>query len=190
MRRRHRWIRGDWQIASWLFRRVPGVAGRRERNPLSVLSQWKILDNLRRSLVPPALTLLLVLGWTVLSPAAFWTLAVLGIMAIPALCASAAGIAVEVSRLALEPAPAGGAECRRAAAAANAVRTRLPPLRGVRQSRRDRAHDVAHARDSPAIAAMDPFERPRAEQPSRSRGYVAGRCGSLRRLRWRSSSRS
>ena len=51
MRRRHRWIRGDWQIASWLFRRVPGVAGRRERNPLSVLSQWKILDNLRRSLV-------------------------------------------------------------------------------------------------------------------------------------------
>ena len=88
MRRRHRWIRGDWQIASWLFRRVPGVAGRRERNPLSVLSQWKILDNLRRSLVPPALTLLMVLGWTVLSPAAFWTLAVLGIMVIPALCAS------------------------------------------------------------------------------------------------------
>ena len=83
MRRRHRWIRGDWQIASWLFRRVPGVAGRRERNPLSILSQWKILDNLRRSLVPPALVLLLALGWTVLSPAAYWTLAVLGIMAIP-----------------------------------------------------------------------------------------------------------
>ena len=25
--RRHRWIRGDWQIASWLLPRVPGVAG-------------------------------------------------------------------------------------------------------------------------------------------------------------------
>ncbi len=88
MRRRHRWIRGDWQIASWLFRRVPGAAGRRERNPLSVLSQWKIFDNLRRSLVPPALTLLMVLGWTVMPPAEFWTIAALGIMVIPALCAS------------------------------------------------------------------------------------------------------
>jgi hypothetical protein len=67
---------------------VPGSDGRRERNPLSFLSQWKILDNLRRSLVTPALTLLMVLGWTMLSPAAFWTLAVLGMMAIPALSSS------------------------------------------------------------------------------------------------------
>jgi len=88
MRRRHRWIRGDWQIASWLFRRVPGADGRYEANPLSFLSQWKIFDNLRRSVVPPALTLLLLLGWTVLSPAGFWTLAVLAIMIIPALSAS------------------------------------------------------------------------------------------------------
>jgi hypothetical protein len=27
IRRRHRWIRGDWQIASWLFSRVPSVNG-------------------------------------------------------------------------------------------------------------------------------------------------------------------
>ena len=95
MRRRHRWTRGDWQIASWLFRRVPGADGRSERNPLSILSQWKIFDNLRRSLVPPALTLLLLLGWTVLSPATFWTLAVIGIMAVPALCASAVDLAAK-----------------------------------------------------------------------------------------------
>ena len=66
--RRHRWIRGDWQIARWLLPRVPGPDGRRQKNPLSGLSRWKIFDNLRRSLVPAALTLLLLLGWTVLSP--------------------------------------------------------------------------------------------------------------------------
>ncbi len=63
--RRARWIRGDWQIARWLFGRVPGGDTRRIRNPISVLSQWKIFDNLRRSLVPIALLVLLVMGWTV-----------------------------------------------------------------------------------------------------------------------------
>jgi hypothetical protein len=63
MRRRHRWIRGDWQIASWLFRRVPGSAGHIEPNVLSPLSQWKILDNLRRSLVPVSLLLLMLGNW-------------------------------------------------------------------------------------------------------------------------------
>ena len=90
--RRHRWIRGDWQIASWLLPRVPGKgadsAAARQQNPLSALSQWKILDNLRRSLVPAGLTLLLLLGWSVLAPAWFWTLAVLGIILLPQLIAS------------------------------------------------------------------------------------------------------
>ncbi|MFA5027869.1 MAG: cyclic beta 1-2 glucan synthetase, partial [Candidatus Methylomirabilota bacterium] len=66
--RRHRWIRGDWQLARWLLPRAPGPDGRPGPNPLSVLSRWKLFDNLRRSLVPPALTLLLLAGWTVLSP--------------------------------------------------------------------------------------------------------------------------
>ena len=57
MSRRHRWIRGDWQLAGWLLPRVPGPGRRRLPNPLSALSQWKLFDNLRRSLVPPALTL-------------------------------------------------------------------------------------------------------------------------------------
>ena len=52
-KRRQRWIRGDWQIAEWLFSRVPIANGKRERNPLSGLSLWKIFDNLRRSLFPP-----------------------------------------------------------------------------------------------------------------------------------------
>ncbi|MCA9009219.1 MAG: hypothetical protein KDB01_05700 [Planctomycetaceae bacterium] len=61
-RRQHRWVRGDWQISSWLFRRVPTAAGLL-RNRLSVLSRWKILDNLRRSLVAPALITFMITGW-------------------------------------------------------------------------------------------------------------------------------
>jgi cyclic beta-1,2-glucan synthetase len=86
--RRHRWIRGDWQLVGWLWPRVPGPDGKRRKNPLSVLSRWKIFDNLRRSLAPAALTVLLLLGWTVLSPAWFWTWSVLGIILIPPLSAA------------------------------------------------------------------------------------------------------
>jgi len=85
--RRYRWIRGDWQLAGWLLPWVPGPAGRRLRNPLPALARWKLFDNLRRSLVPAALTLLLLLGWTVLSAAGLWTVAVLGILLIPPLLA-------------------------------------------------------------------------------------------------------
>jgi cellobiose phosphorylase len=83
MSRRHRWIRGDWQLAGWLFSRVPGPGPRRVPNPLSALSQWKLLDNLRRSLVPPALLFLLLLGWTVLPYAPLWTLVVLLVVLLP-----------------------------------------------------------------------------------------------------------
>ncbi|PKL60022.1 MAG: cyclic beta 1-2 glucan synthetase, partial [Methanomicrobiales archaeon HGW-Methanomicrobiales-4] len=48
IRRRHRWIRGDWQIIPWLFPRVTDNSSKKQRNPLSLLSRWKIFDNLRR----------------------------------------------------------------------------------------------------------------------------------------------
>ncbi|MBE0558243.1 MAG: cyclic beta 1-2 glucan synthetase, partial [Proteobacteria bacterium] len=86
--RRHRWIRGDWQLVRWLLPSVPGPDARLEKNPLSWLSQWKLFDNLRRSLVPAALTLLLLAGWTVLPAAWFLTLSVLGIILIPSVIAS------------------------------------------------------------------------------------------------------
>ncbi len=79
--RRYRWIRGDWQLAGWS---LPRPFDRRA-NPLSALSRWKLFDNLRRSLTPAALTLLLLLGWTSLSPVWFWTLSVIGIILTPAL---------------------------------------------------------------------------------------------------------
>ena len=84
--RRHRWIRGDWQIAQWLLPRVPGPDARRIANPLSGLSQWKILDNLRRSLVPAALLLLLLGNWMLLPGlGATGPLLVLTIITLPAL---------------------------------------------------------------------------------------------------------
>ena len=93
VRRRHRWIRGDWQLLAWLLPRVPGPAGRRLPNPMSALSRWKLFDNLRRSLVPAALTLLLLLGWTVLAHPWLWTLAVLAILLLPSASAVLAQLA-------------------------------------------------------------------------------------------------
>lgn len=64
--RRHRWIRGDWQVTQWLLPRVPGPDARWIDNPLSALSLWKIFDNLRRSLVPVGLILFMVSTWLLL----------------------------------------------------------------------------------------------------------------------------
>ena len=80
MKRRHRWIRGDWQIASWLLPWVPGPSGKILKNPISPLSRWKILDNLRRSLVPVAILIMLLFGWIYSFSPVFWTLAVLTIL--------------------------------------------------------------------------------------------------------------
>ncbi|MDE2365444.1 MAG: cyclic beta 1-2 glucan synthetase [Betaproteobacteria bacterium] len=82
--RRHRWIRGDWQLASWILWRVPTGDAAYRPNPLSALSKWKLTDNLRRSLVPVASTLLLLLGWIALPDAWFWTATVIGMLVIPA----------------------------------------------------------------------------------------------------------
>jgi len=74
--RRHRWIRGDWQIGFWALPIAPDANHKLRKNHLSALSRWKIFDNLRRSLVPVGLTLLLIFGWTILDAPLFWTLAV------------------------------------------------------------------------------------------------------------------
>jgi cellobiose phosphorylase len=91
--RRSRWMRGDWQIAAWLGRRVPAGEGRSIKNPLSWLSQWKILDNLRRSLQPIALIALLVIGWSVPGMAAFSSAVVAAILVLPAFIAATTDLA-------------------------------------------------------------------------------------------------
>ena len=83
--RRQRWIRGDWQLLPWLMRRVPLAGGKHESNPLSALSRWKLFDNLRRSLVPPVLTLSLLMAFAALPHPWFWALSVLAIIFLPPL---------------------------------------------------------------------------------------------------------
>jgi cyclic beta-1,2-glucan synthetase len=86
--RQHRWARGDWQLLPWILGRgpsgVPNQAG--SRVPIPVIGRYKMLDNLRRTLVAPAGFLTLVAGWTLrgASPA-LWTLFVLATMALPAI---------------------------------------------------------------------------------------------------------
>ncbi|MCA1715094.1 MAG: carbohydrate-binding protein, partial [Gammaproteobacteria bacterium] len=93
VKRRHRWIRGDWQLLPWLWPRVPAPGGRGENNPLSMLSRAKLADNLRRSLVPAAIAALLVLGWLLAAQPGWWTLAVLSILLVPPLLASLTDLA-------------------------------------------------------------------------------------------------
>ena len=79
--RQHRWIRGDWQLLPWLANKVPTAGGNMDKNPLSVLDRWKIVDNLRRSLVSPIVLLLLVFGWLILPGSAIaWTALAVAVM--------------------------------------------------------------------------------------------------------------
>ncbi|MEO3386531.1 glucoamylase family protein [Mesorhizobium sp. CAU 1741] len=63
--RHHRWARGDWQLLPWIFNPLSGVPG---------LSRWKMVDNLRRSLMPMVWIAASVAGWTLLpfTQAAQW----------------------------------------------------------------------------------------------------------------------
>ncbi len=83
-KRKHRWLRGDWQIAQWLFGKVPDESGRYVRNPITMISRWKIFDNLRRSLVEVFTFLLLLAGWLGLPGGAlYWTGFTLFLMFVP-----------------------------------------------------------------------------------------------------------
>lgn len=79
VRRWHRWVRGDWQLLPWLFPWVPGPGGRRLKNRLTLFDRLRIWDNMRRSLVPASVLLLMVSGWFLLpgSPLCWTILALL-----------------------------------------------------------------------------------------------------------------
>jgi cyclic beta-1,2-glucan glucanotransferase len=80
--RQHRWARGDWQLLPWILR---------ER--FSPVARWKMMDNLRRTLVMPAAFLTLVCGWVWPgSPPGLWTAFVLGVIAVPPLLPAFAGM--------------------------------------------------------------------------------------------------
>jgi cyclic beta-1,2-glucan synthetase len=90
--RQRRWIRGDWQILPWLVRRWLDPPADAARAGLTAISRWKIFDNLRRTLVAPALLAIFVLGtlgWP--QRAGFWALAVALTYGVPLIAATAQG---------------------------------------------------------------------------------------------------
>ncbi len=83
-KRKHRWVRGDWQITQWITNSVPDESGRKVRNPISTISRWKIFDNLRRSLVEPGTMLLFIAGWLgLVGGPLYWTLVTVFLMFLP-----------------------------------------------------------------------------------------------------------
>ncbi len=69
--RQHRWARGDWQLLPWIL-------GLRNTGPIAALGRWKMIDNLRRSLLPIVQLIALFVGWTCLTTqsAIIWTIIV------------------------------------------------------------------------------------------------------------------
>ncbi len=91
--RQHRWARGDWQLLPWLFPRVPDAERRPVASSIPAIGRWKMLDNLRRSLLAPAAFLTLVASW--LLPAGrpgLWTAFVAVSFAWPGLYSFVAGL--------------------------------------------------------------------------------------------------
>src|SRR6185437_6471000 len=88
--RQHRWARGDWQLLPWLLPRPAARAS--DLAPMLALGRWKILDNLRRSLLAPAAWLALLAAWLLpLAAARIWTAFILAALAFPALLPLIAG---------------------------------------------------------------------------------------------------
>lgn len=87
--RRHRWMRGDWQIATWLAPFVPDGEGRLSRNTLTFLSRWKIFDNLRRTVAAPAALAVLIIAWFCLPSLALTATLVIALFPfIPVVCSA------------------------------------------------------------------------------------------------------
>jgi cyclic beta-1,2-glucan synthetase len=80
--RQHRWARGDWQLLPWIL-----------REQLSMIGRWKMVDNLRRTLLMPCCVLTLVAGWVwPRSSPVSWTAFILAIVTVPTLFPAIAGL--------------------------------------------------------------------------------------------------
>ncbi|CFR14727.1 cyclic beta-1%2C2-glucan synthase [Yersinia frederiksenii] len=77
-KRQHRWTRGDWQLLPWI------VKNGKDSHSVPLLGRWKMVDNLRRSLVAPFALLLLGCSWMLPVPTAWaGVLLVILLMALP-----------------------------------------------------------------------------------------------------------
>jgi cyclic beta-1,2-glucan synthetase len=88
--RQHRWIRGDWQVAKWVFSRA-----------LTPLARWKLFDPIRGSITPIA-TLAALTAGTLLPGRAF------GIILAVTLIASASHLLLSFAERAVKPGRAAG----------------------------------------------------------------------------------
>jgi len=79
-KRQHRWTRGDWQLLPWIV----GYRGR-DRHAMPSIGRFKMLDNLRRSLLAPLMVAVLDLCWLMpIRGGMAGALLVLSALAIPA----------------------------------------------------------------------------------------------------------
>ncbi|WP_145561805.1 GH36-type glycosyl hydrolase domain-containing protein [Yersinia aldovae] len=77
-KRQHRWTRGDWQLLRWV------VSSTKDSKAVPLLGRWKMVDNLRRSLIAPLILLLLGISWLLPMPVAWCgVLLVILLIAIP-----------------------------------------------------------------------------------------------------------
>ena len=172
VKRRQRWIRGDWQLLPWLLPWTPLPGGSRERNPLSILSRSKLLDNLRRSLVPAAILGMLLLGWLLSPEPGVWTLWVLSILLIPAFVISLHDVSSRPAEMPLSAHLRHVLVAMRTHAFADSVDACVSAVRGDVQSGRDRADPVADAGFKAPPAAMESIQRGR-KNPRRQLARLA-----------------
>ena len=82
--RQHRWVRGDWQLLPWILGTAQASPGPRAGDAIPVIGRWKMIDNLRRSLSPPAIFATLIAGWCLTGVGAgLWTAFVLCVLSLP-----------------------------------------------------------------------------------------------------------
>ena len=185
--RRQRWIRGDWQLVGWLLGRVPGRAGKRERNPLSMLSRWKLFDNLRRSVVAPATDHVAAAGVGLLAARGLLERGRAGRHLPAARLFGPVRSAAQTARHPVAPAPGRLRAALRRAVFARHADPRLPAVRSVDQPGRHRAHPVAPAgvaQASARLARLEPAQLFRLAGGQLARHVVLARAGAgrLRRL--------
>ncbi len=83
-RRHHRWVRGDWQLLPWILGHARDAGGRKRRARIPTQGRWKMVDNLRRSLVAPFSVLVAVASWILTAVSPFlWTGLLVGSVAVP-----------------------------------------------------------------------------------------------------------
>jgi cyclic beta-1,2-glucan glucanotransferase len=82
--RDHRWVRGDWQLLPWILGHARDAAGKRQKATIPVQGRWKMVDNLRRSVVAPCSFLLLVAAWVTGDSPLVLSGLVVGSIAVPA----------------------------------------------------------------------------------------------------------